>query len=251
VKPEVLAWALLFVVVFGLAYRFFSWLLRRSERSGVVQHTSMPPRPKPVAQSEPVIEIRKPEAASIAAPPATPPPPRPVTVHPNATPPMPVPPAAFAATTTIIERTAAPVLVPDVRATLAPRPDIAAVSPSQSANGVHTDDALATEREHITIRKRGTRLRARKIGREIPSLNARIKDTRGPKTRSASVTRKAVASVRKRFKSLATRKGLEKAPPRRIGIKPEDENSLASAKAATKIVGALPRSPRVRFAATP
>lgn len=241
-KPEVLAWALLFVVGVGLAYRFFSWLRRRSRPTEQMRYVPMPPHPETsAAPSEPIIEIRKPEAA------ATPLSPRPVTVHPASTPPMPVPPAAFAAT---------PVLAADVRATLAPRPDIALESPSQSptplslpATEMHVDGALPPEREHITIRKRGTWLRARKIGREIPSLNVRIKDTRGPRTRSTGVPRKPTAFSDKRAKSLAAPKGLEKAPPRRIGIKRENGNPLASTKTATKIVGAPRRSPRVRFAA--
>jgi hypothetical protein len=242
VKPEVLAWALLFVVGVGLAYRFFSWLRRRSKPMGRVHHVPMPPHPETsAALSDPITEARKPEAA------ATPLSPRPVNVHPATTPPMSVPPASFAA---------APVQAADVRATLAPRPDIAAVPPSHSPaplslpiTEAHADDVPPTQREHITIRKRGTWLRARKIGREIPSLNVRIKDTRGPRTRSTCVTRKPTAFSDRRAKSLAAPKGLEKAPPRRIGIKRENGNPLASTKTATKIVGAPRRSPRVRFAA--
>jgi hypothetical protein len=244
-QPEVLAWALLFVVGVGLACRYVSWLLYRVGHTEVMPDASVlpPPHAERVAPSEPIVEIHKPEAAS--APPPTPPPQRPVNIRPTIAPPMPIPPVAFAAATTIVERTATPVLVPDVRVTLAP---VALVDPS-SAPKVHVADALPPEREHITIRKRGTWLRARKMGREIPSLNARIKDTRGPRTRSTGVTRKSSAFASKRIKSLAAPKGLEKAPPRRIGLKPEDGNPFASAKAATKILGVPQRSPRVSFAA--
>lgn len=241
-QPEVLAWALLFVVGVGLAYRFGFWFTRRSERADGGFNFLPPPPETSAAPSEPIAEIRRPKAASVPAP--TPPPSRPVNIHPNITPPTPVPPATFAAATTIVERAATPVLLPDVRATLAP---VVLTVPSP-ATETHAADT-PPEREHITIRKRGTWLRARKMGREIPSLNARIKDTRGPRTRSTSVTRKSSAFAGKRIKPLAAPKGLEKAPPRRIGLKPEDGNPFTSAKATTKIVGAPQRRPRVRFAA--
>jgi hypothetical protein len=204
-QPEVLAWALLFVVGVGLAYRFGFWFTRHSERTDGGLDAPPPPPETSAAPSEPIAEIRRPKAASVPAP--TPPPSRPVNIHPSITPPMPVPSAAFAAATPIVERVLKPALVPDVRATLAP---VALVVPSP-ATEVHATDTRPPEREHITIRKRGTWLRARKMGREIPSLNARIKDTRGPTTRSTGVPRKPAAFARKRIKPLAAPKGLEKA----------------------------------------
>jgi hypothetical protein len=243
-QPEVLAWALLFVVGVGLAYRIGFWFTRPSERTDGGFNVLPSPPETSAAPSEPIAEIRRPKAAIVPAP--TPPPSRPVNIHPSITLPMPVPPAAFAAATTIVEHAATPVLFPDVRATLAPVVAFAVPSP---ATEVHATDGSPPEREHITIRKRGTWLRARKMGREIPSLNARIKDTRGPTTRSTCVTRKPAIFARQRIKPLAAPKGLEKAPPRRIGLKPEDGNPFASAKATTKIVGAPQRRPRIRFAA--
>ena len=87
-----------------------------------------------------------------------------------------------------------------------------------------------------TIRLRGTRLRARRIGQAMPPLDERIKETRSRKLRRRSKTRRKQTSLGKTPR---------KAPPRRIAAGPKGSDAFASTKAETKIVDAPPKAPRV------
>jgi hypothetical protein len=139
-----------------------------------------------------------------------------------------------------------------------PQPDVRATLPPTALNGTHSKNPPSTGSAPAAIKKPSTnprtRLRGRKVGEDTPRLNVRIKDARDRKPRpSAKATRKSVVASAspKRLKTATGSKALEKPPARRIGLKAEDRNLLASAKAATKIVGVPQRSPRVLGAVTP
>ncbi|MFA7306879.1 MAG: inorganic phosphate transporter [Hyphomicrobium sp.] len=93
-----------------------------------------------------------------------------------------------------------------------------------------------------TIRLRGTRLRARRLGQAMPPLDERIKESRSRKIRVRLKTRR-------KHKPLP--KTPRKAPVRQIAAAPNVGNTFISAKATTKIVGAPPKPLRVRLAASP
>jgi hypothetical protein len=94
----------------------------------------------------------------------------------------------------------------------------------------------------ITIRLRGTRLRARRLGQVMPPLDERIKETR---------SRKICGRLKTRRKHKPSPKAPRKAPARRIAAAPNVDNTFISAKATTKIVGAPPKPLRVRLATSP
>ena len=93
-----------------------------------------------------------------------------------------------------------------------------------------------------TIRLRGTKLRARRLGQAMPPLDERIKESRSRKIRVRLKTRR-------KHKPLP--KTPRKAPVRQIAAAPNVGNTFISAKATTKIVGAPPKPLRVRLAASP
>lgn len=279
VNPEVLVWALLFVVGCGLAYRFAAWTLKRDRYSDRIEDV-IPVNP-PEAEATPTADSH---TATISAPPvaihvperSASPPPRPITATPppspqsveTATPPItrvatvaPIIAASVRATLAPAKAEApTPVeptqraIAPDVRATLAPRDIAAAVEmPMKStllANVLSSipDAIIAPGTQHITIRRRGTRLRARRIGLEVPPLDQRIKETRAPRIRSASKKRSKRATLSDRVNPLLVCEGLRIRPLRRIRLNPDQDNPLASTNAKTKIVGMPRPNPRVRVA---
>jgi len=337
VKPEVLAWALLFVVVTGILYRFFAWVGRRlggkaetaSAAAAPPEAQIPPPPPMTLAPKQLVPPPARPSAppsrmatggfdASVAATkgttpsaaPAAPPkisrpsvaatlaPPEPLPTSPapapttQATPQPPRPAlpsrpatmspieAAAAAAAIAMRGGASRVLAPDVNATVAPgaakplesaalalpktlppapqfavaQPDVRAPILPPALNGTKEVISSTAAPAAVGGNKRSTKLRARKVGEGASRLDMRIKDAQARKARTSSkATRKsAVAGAsRKRLKPSTGRKALEKPPARRIGLKAEVRNLLASAKAATKIVGAPQRSLRVRITDAP
>jgi hypothetical protein len=141
-----------------------------------------------------------------------------------------------------------------VRATLAPletaSPPAAAIKAAPTAtaapNGATIPKSASTPAKPEKQRT-AKALRARKVGDEAPRLDVRLKDSRSRKIRSiAKASRKAQASGgTKRIKGPSPRKGLAKAPARRIGPKLEVGRQITSAKAVTRIVGVRQRSLRI------
>lgn len=271
VKPEVLVWALLFVIAVGLAYRFFDRTFRRMKRTGEDPAALLKPSARAEAErTAPTIEARKPARFSAAPVTTTPPPARPVqvVVPPQAdeAPPAVLPrlvPAAEAAVATRgrtviaapdVRATLPPTFeVPDVRATLPPTfaaPDVRATLPPTSATMVaDTAPSLqpatrapdAASAIPATIRRRGTMLRARRIGLETPPLDQRIKESRSRKLRRRSKARRKLRTLPKKPRKAP--------PPRRIGADPKGSDAFASAKAMTRIIGMPHQALRVRRAA--
>ena len=148
---------------------------------------------------------------------------------------------------------------PDVRATLAPEapastpPALPASAPVATApdktalNGNRDDAPPPVVAAPKLNKKRSTRLHARKVGAEAPSLDIRLKDQRTRKVRrAAKAVRKTLGVAKAKRQKVSSRlKSTEKLPTRRIGLKADVAGFLASTKAATKIVGVPQRSPRV------
>lgn len=311
-KPEVLFWALFFVVAVGLVFRAFTRSSRRETHiagdpetllkapnetaAGHAAPTMKTPepahftpahidtKPAPPALSErvqpsvpppPTYEMPPPAPAirSATAAPANAARERAVivgpdvkaTLHPDAiTNPYKaivapsikatLPPAPVPTSEALIAR-------PDVKATLPPAPGVTPTAPSvarvvEPTLPSATSLKAVTESPEIlspspepdpvatptTIRLRGTRLRARRIGQAMPPLDERIKESRSRKIRGRLKTRR-------KHKPLP--KAPRKAPARRIAAAPDVDNTFISAKATTKIVGAPPKPLRVRLAANP
>jgi hypothetical protein len=174
-----------------------------------------------------------------------------------------------------VAKSGTPIVPPNVKATLSPaeattsialivRPDINATLPPEPIipRGAEpllppdTGTEAGTESLEIpppnpeqapaamptTIRLRGTRLCARRLGQSVPPLDERIKNSRSRKIRIRLKTRRKHASRLKPDR---------KHPARRIVAAPNVYNTFVSAKAATKIVGAPPKPLRVRLPASP
>lgn len=256
-KPEVLVWALLFVLAVGLAYRFFDRAFRRMERAEDDSREAPEQLPETAIEWQtPIAETPKPSSVAAAPVTNTPPAPRrPVTVQPpsvppsaqraqpaapptraNETPPVILPRLVAAAAAAIATRDRTVIAAPDVSATLSPAVAVADTAPSLPLTTATPEVTVAIP---VTIRWRGTRLRARRIGQEAPPLDQRIKDTRSRRVRRRSNARRKLAAMRK---------APHKAPPRRVGTGPKGGDAFASAKATTRIVGMPQRAPRVRLA---
>jgi hypothetical protein len=102
-------------------------------------------------------------------------------------------------------------------------------------------------RQQVTIRWRGTRLRARKIEQAMPSLDQRIRATLTRRLRRATKPHRKPIALRQHIKMPIAQLSLGRTPTRRIDV--VVRNHLVSSKAVTKIIGAPARNPRVRVAA--
>ncbi|MFT3731407.1 MAG: hypothetical protein QM780_08285 [Hyphomicrobium sp.] len=281
-QPEVLAWALLFVVAFALVYRFFAWLGRsfaaRADARPVAHEAeratttpavvAIPPTP----QAEPIVT-----AAAIAAPPlpvATPPPQ-------DIPPPIELP-TLRTALVPSIAATLPPRPKPSVAATLPPRPlpsveatlppglryalalaavpeaeavaDEVAVLPPLAAiiaaPGLADEATSEVEPAPPATELQAPKpfvLRARRLGTETESLDTRLRDARERKIyRTAKIVCVPPAPVAlKELRVLVPKAAPEKTPARRIGQKAGDAIVLLSTKARTRIIGAAERPFRV------
>ena len=158
-QPVVLAWALLFVIAFGIVYRFFSWLSRRVDRESPAQNASheaketlvktvaapvrltpptspsaIPPQaPAPlIISGEPAVEIRKPAVSAS-------PPPRPVTAEPTVAPP---PASPIAQPASVSASVSAPGAAPANTPRPAPASQYAALQPSAKASPPSVDQTI-------------------------------------------------------------------------------------------------------------
>lgn len=126
---------------------------------------------------------------------------------------------------------------PDVGATLEPR--------SFEAAKPETPKAIDVSPAPAPVKKRSARLRSRKIGEEAPSLDVRLNNGTHVRKLRALAKEEPKPALAKRGKSV---KPKEKAPARLIGHKAQSAKH-ASAKAAMRIIGVPPRTPRIRIAA--
>lgn len=310
-KPEVLFWALFFVVAVGLVFHAFSRSSRRETHiAGDPETLLKAPNETSAGHDAPTIKTPEPvhfTAAPVAAEAARPALAQPVQTaapqQPAEVPSLALPRLVATATSEIAAHGRTVIATPDVKATLHPtalttrdrvivtpsvkatlppnpvaasgaaivRPDVKATLPpapgvTPTAPSVArvveptlpsaTSLKAVTESPEIlspspepdpvatptTIRLRGTRLRARRIGQAMPPLDERIKESRSRKIRGRLKTRR-------KHKPLP--KAPRKAPARRIAAAPNVDNTFISAKATTKIVGAPPKPLRVRLAASP
>jgi len=154
------------------------------------------------------------------------------------------------------------IVSPDVNATLPPVPVATPITPVVTADEAPAPRSAASTADvsasseipppdlpdptpvpiPTTIRLRGTRLRARRLGQAVPPLDERIEKSRSRKIRGRLKTRR---------KPKPLLKAPCKAPARRIAAAANVSNTFISTKAATKIVGAPPKPLRVRLATTP
>ena len=289
-KPEVLAWALLFVIAVGILYRFGAWINRqriRTPRQATEEAapdkppaipTSSPPPADvvasraPMAQVSPVtpaspIAVAAPERAESAAAvrePAT------ANVSATLSPRLGAP-----AATALAARAQASQVHPDVKATLppgavtraAPTEQPTPAQPRPQFNEPLSDartmfaPAPITQSEspprHEALptitKQRSVMPRPRKVGGKTPSFALRIKksDTRKISVASKSA-RKSKPAIAGQGRSRTTvRKANEKPAARRIGVRTERSKRLATTKAATRIVGVPRRRSRIPISSTP
>jgi hypothetical protein len=159
-----------------------------------------------------------------------------------------------------VERPQQPLLKADVRATLAPRDIATAVETPAAlvrestrlspAPIVDETTVVAPGTQQVIIRRRGTRLRARRIGIETPPLDQRLKETRTRKARAAQKIPRKPTRDCNGAELVLGHKSVRLQAPRFGGPKPANINPLASTKTVTKIIGIPRRKLRVRLAAT-
>jgi hypothetical protein len=289
-KPEVVAWALLFVIVVGVLYRFGAWVSRQRSR-GPRQTTedAAPDKPPAIPMSAPPpadvvasrVSVTQVSPVTPAAPNAIATPERagsaagvrePATANVAATL---SPRLGAAAATALAARAQASQIRPDVNATLPPRAVARAAPTEQPApaqprpqfNEPQSDARAMLAIPSVTRsespphhqalpaigKQRRVMLRARKVGGKTPSLALRIKKSGTHKIAVVSeVTRKSRSAIAGKGRPRTTvRKALEKPAARRIGVRTDKGNGLASTKAATRIVGVPRRNSRIPISTTP
>jgi len=252
--PDAVAWALLFVVAVALAYRFADRALRGIDFT----HDALAVAPKPPSGSRTkmlasiVPTPESPEAHKVGAlalpseaqsgpagalPVAPSHHARKAEMLPNLAAAhaaiLPRPTSEAAAAITLRDRHV--LAAPDVTATLTPAMAIEEPAPPSSPATQPSETAPAP----TTIRMRGTRLRARRVGGSQPSLDERIKATRSRRLRSSAKVRRKPSPIKK---------APRKAPPRRIGAGPKGSSAFATGKASTRIIGRPQRAGRVSAA---
>jgi hypothetical protein len=289
-KPEVLAWALLFVIAVGVLYRFGAWMNRQRSR-GPRQATedAAPDIPSAIPTSAPrtadVVASRVPvtqvSPMTPAAPNAVAAPERVASAAGVREPPTaivsptPSPRLGAAAATALAARAQASQIRPDVKATLPPgavaraapteqptpaqprpqlnepRPDARAMLAIPSVT--RSESPPRHEPLPAVTKRRSVMPRARKVGGKTPSFALRIKKSGTHKIAVVSeVTRKSRSAIAGKGRPRTTvRKALEKPAARRIGVRTENGNALASTKAATRIVGVPRHSSRIPISTTP
>lgn len=230
-EPKVLVWALLFVIAVGVAYRLLGRVLNRQQHAE--GELPIPERP-PAADVQPLASASElPISEAHVSAEYTQGPAAPVDLQSII-----LPRATAAAAAAIAARELTVVSAPDVKATLPPAAvAMADTAPSASLSPSTVVGAVAIP---VTIRLRGTRLRARRIGLAMTPLDERIKETQSRRLHRRPKVRRKQGSLTKTPR---------KAPPRRIGVGPKGSDAFASAKAATRVVGVPHRTPRVRVAA--
>ena len=278
-KPEVLAWALLFVIAVGILYRFGAWINRQRIRTPrQATEEAAPDKPPAIPMSAPppadVVASRAPMAQVSPVTPASPiavaAPERaesaaavrePATANVSATL---SPRLGAAAATALAARAQASQIRPDVKATLPPGA-VARAAPTEQPtpdqprsqfNEPQSDAPSENPPRHEALpaitKQRRVMPRARKVGGKTPSFTLRIKksDTRKISVASKSARKSRSAIAGQGRPTTTVRKALEKPAARRIGVRTENGNGLASTKAATRIVGVPRRRSRIPVSTT-
>jgi hypothetical protein len=132
-----------------------------------------------------------------------------------------------------------------------PRPDARAMLAIPSVT--RSESPPRHEPLPAVTKRRSVMPRARKVGGKTPSFALRIKKSGTHKIAVVSeVTRKSRSAIAGKGRPRTTvRKALEKPAARRIGVRTENGNALASTKAATRIVGVPRHSSRIPISTTP